>query len=115
MALAVGGTATFTVAATGAPTPSVYQWQRQPADASTGFVNLANDATYSGVTTATLAAGGRVLEIADRPVAVTAGVGGVADVVEVAAHLHDDGGVDLGERVLPLRGVVGVERAVKVS
>ena len=54
VAVAPGGSTTFTVAATGAPTPSVYQWQRQPADGSTGFVNLANDATYGGVTTATL-------------------------------------------------------------
>jgi RHS repeat-associated protein len=43
---------TFTVAASGNPPPS-YQWQRKPAGQST-FVNLANDATYSGVTTANL-------------------------------------------------------------
>lgn len=51
---APGANATFTVAATGAPAVSVYQWQRQPADGSTGFVNLSNDGTYSGVTTSTL-------------------------------------------------------------
>lgn len=49
-----GGSATFSVAATGAPLPTVFQWQRMPADGSTGFVNLPNDATYSGVNTATL-------------------------------------------------------------
>ena len=53
VAVAPGGSATFTVAATGSPTPTVFQWQRQPA-ATTGFVNITNDATYSGATTATL-------------------------------------------------------------
>jgi sugar lactone lactonase YvrE len=51
---APGGTATFTVSATGAPAPSNYRWQRKPADASTDFVNLSDDSTYSGTTTATL-------------------------------------------------------------
>ena len=53
VAVAPGGNTTFTVAATGSPTPTVFQWQRQPA-ATTGFVNITNDATYSGATTATL-------------------------------------------------------------
>ncbi|MSU48257.1 MAG: hypothetical protein EXS37_04055 [Opitutus sp.] len=48
----VGGTATFTVVATGVPAPS-YQWQRQQVGASS-FSNLANDGVYSGVNTATL-------------------------------------------------------------
>lgn len=49
---AAGGSVTFTVVATGNPTPG-YQWQRQPV--STGiFANLVNDGTYSGVTTASL-------------------------------------------------------------
>ena len=52
-AAAVGGNATFTVVATGAPTPSYYQWMRQPAG-TTGFATLTADATYGGVTTATL-------------------------------------------------------------
>lgn len=52
--VAPGGTATFTVVATGSPLPTIYQWQRKPADASTDFVNLVNDGTYGGVTTATL-------------------------------------------------------------
>ncbi len=51
---APGSSTTFTVAASGAPTPSVFTWQRMPADGSTGFVNLVNDATYSGVNTAAL-------------------------------------------------------------
>jgi len=47
-----GQAATFTVAVASNPT-ATYQWQRQPAG-QTGFANLANDATYGGVTTATL-------------------------------------------------------------
>jgi sugar lactone lactonase YvrE len=47
-----GGSTTFAVVATGVPDPS-YQWQLQAAG-TTGFVNLANTAFYSGVTTATL-------------------------------------------------------------
>ncbi len=47
-----GTTATFTVVATGTPTPS-FQWQRQAAGTA-GFVNLTNDAIHSGVTTAIL-------------------------------------------------------------
>lgn len=50
--VAAGGTVSFTVSAAGAPTPSL-QWQRRAADSST-FVNLANDGTFSGVTTSTL-------------------------------------------------------------
>jgi hypothetical protein len=53
VAVAPGGSTTFTVAATGSPTPTVFQWQRQPAG-TTGFVNITNDATYGGATTATL-------------------------------------------------------------
>lgn len=47
--------ATFRVVAAGAPAPTVFHWQRKPADGSTDFVNLTNDGvTYSGVDTATL-------------------------------------------------------------
>ena len=53
-AVAPGGSTTFTVAATGAPAPSVYQWQRKPADASTDFVNITDGGSFSGATTATL-------------------------------------------------------------
>jgi hypothetical protein len=48
----IGGTATFSVTATGAPNPG-YQWQRQAVN-SFGFTSLANDGIYSGVNTATL-------------------------------------------------------------
>jgi sugar lactone lactonase YvrE len=51
---AVGGTATFTVTATGTPTPSVFSWYRQAAGTFGFFPLLADDATYSGVRTATL-------------------------------------------------------------
>jgi sugar lactone lactonase YvrE len=51
-AAAPGNTVTFTVAATGSPAPG-YLWQRQAAG-TVGYVNVANDSTYSGVTTATL-------------------------------------------------------------
>ncbi|MBI5769404.1 MAG: immunoglobulin domain-containing protein [Verrucomicrobia bacterium] len=47
-----GLNATFTVVATGLPAPG-YQWQRKAA-AATDFTNLTNNATYVGVTTATL-------------------------------------------------------------
>lgn len=47
-----GGGATFTIAATGAPTPT-YRWQRQAAGAST-WVNLSNSNTFNGALTATL-------------------------------------------------------------
>ncbi len=48
-----GANATFTVATTGAPTPSLFTWMRQPAG-STGFTAVTADTTYSGVTGATL-------------------------------------------------------------
>lgn len=51
---AVGGTATFTVTATGTPTPTVFSWYRQAAGTFGFFPLLADDATYSGVRTATL-------------------------------------------------------------
>ncbi len=50
--VASGGTATFTVAATGNPAPG-FQWQRQPA--GTGpWTSLAEGGGYGGITTATL-------------------------------------------------------------
>jgi hypothetical protein len=52
-----GGTASFSVVASGAPAPSSYQWQRLPAGGS-DFVNLVNDSTYGGATTATLTVSG---------------------------------------------------------
>lgn len=58
----VGQTATFTVAATGTA-PLSYQWQRQAAG-TTGFVDLAASATYSGVTTATLSVVGTTVLMA---------------------------------------------------
>lgn len=54
---AVGGTATFTVTATGEPTPTIFQWMRQPAGMY-GFMTLYNDGTYNGVNTATLTVSG---------------------------------------------------------
>jgi sugar lactone lactonase YvrE len=51
--IAPGGNATFTVVTTGAPTPTLFQWQRQPAG-TTGFVNLTEGAPYTGTNTATL-------------------------------------------------------------
>lgn len=47
-----GGSASFTVAASGDPAPT-FQWQRKPAGAG-GFANVVDDATYAGATTATL-------------------------------------------------------------
>jgi len=47
-----GGSATFTVTATGVP-PLTYQWQRQAAG-STTWTNLSDSANYSGTGTATL-------------------------------------------------------------
>jgi DNA-binding beta-propeller fold protein YncE len=52
-AAAPGNDASFTVVAGGSPTPTIYQWQRKPVGSS-DFVNLGADATYTGVTTATL-------------------------------------------------------------
>lgn len=51
--VSVGSSATYTVLATGVPTPTGYQWQRKPSGAF-DFTNLIADANYSGVTTATL-------------------------------------------------------------
>lgn len=48
----VGGTASFSVAASGSPAPT-YQWQRQPA-AGGSWTNVANGGVYSGATSATL-------------------------------------------------------------
>ncbi len=48
-----GGTATIQVAASGAPTPSIFTWLRQPAG-STGFSSITADSVYSGVNSATL-------------------------------------------------------------
>ncbi len=53
-AVAPGGSTTFTVTASGSPAPSVFKWQRKPADGSTDFVDLPSDSTYSGVTSTTL-------------------------------------------------------------
>ncbi|OFV92099.1 MAG: hypothetical protein A3H95_05125 [Acidobacteria bacterium RIFCSPLOWO2_02_FULL_64_15] len=50
--VAVGQNTSFTVAATGSPTPTL-QWQRST-DGGTTFANLSNDATFSGVSTATV-------------------------------------------------------------
>ncbi len=47
-----GGSVTFTVAASGVPTPG-FQWQRKAKDSS-DFVNLSDGGSYSGTTTATL-------------------------------------------------------------
>jgi trimeric autotransporter adhesin len=48
--------ATFSITATGSilASPNGYQWQVSPNTIVTNFVNIANDATYSGVTTPTL-------------------------------------------------------------
>lgn len=51
-AAAIGGSTTFSVVATGVPSPS-YQWQRQAAN-TFGFFNLSNTGSYQGVNTATL-------------------------------------------------------------
>lgn len=48
----VGQTVQFTAAATGTPTPN-FRWQRQP-NGTIGFVNLSDDATFSGTNTNTL-------------------------------------------------------------
>lgn len=50
--VAAGGLISFSVAASGSPTPS-FQWQRQPAGAS-DFTSLNNDSTYNGVNTSVL-------------------------------------------------------------
>ncbi|MBL9201349.1 MAG: immunoglobulin domain-containing protein [Opitutaceae bacterium] len=51
--VAVGQNTTYTVLATGTPTPTGYQWQRKPAG-SFDFTSLVTDATYTGVNTASL-------------------------------------------------------------
>jgi hypothetical protein len=52
LTVTAGQTATFTVAATGTPTPTV-QWQLST-DGGTTWTNLTNAPPYSGVTTTTL-------------------------------------------------------------
>lgn len=51
--VALGQSATFTVGAAGTPPPTSFQWQRQPAGGFE-FTNISADATYGGVSTATL-------------------------------------------------------------
>jgi hypothetical protein len=51
--VAAGAAASFTVAASGTPTPTI-KWQRSTDNGAT-FADLSADATYTGVTTATLA------------------------------------------------------------
>ena len=57
-----GGTFTLTTATTGTPGTLTYQWQRQTANATTRWVNIAADTdtgiTYADFTTATLAYSG---------------------------------------------------------
>ena len=53
----VGGTASFTVVATGAPAPTYFSWLRQPAG-TVGFSVIAADGIFSGVNTATLTISG---------------------------------------------------------
>jgi hypothetical protein len=55
----VGTTAAFTVAVTATPAPT-YAWQRKPAGSGT-WSNLTPDATYSGVSAATLSVAGTTL------------------------------------------------------
>lgn len=57
----VGETATFTVAASGSPTPGI-QWQRRPVNTG-DFANIQDNATYVGVNTATLTVLNTTLEM----------------------------------------------------
>ena len=50
---AIGGSASFSVVASGTPAPTYFTWMRQPAG-TTGFSVVSADSTYSGVNTATL-------------------------------------------------------------
>ncbi|MDP3072015.1 MAG: putative Ig domain-containing protein [Opitutaceae bacterium] len=56
-AAGLGQSATFTVAASGSPTPSSYQWQRQPAN-TIGFANIGDGSSYAGTATASLTVSG---------------------------------------------------------
>ncbi len=79
-----GTAATFTVAATGAP-PLSYQWQREPAGSAT-WSNLANDTTYGGATTATLAVSSATLAMSgDQFQCVITNVNGTATTVPPVA------------------------------
>ncbi|MEY4489683.1 MAG: hypothetical protein RIQ79_2191, partial [Verrucomicrobiota bacterium] len=73
----VGLNATFTAAATGTPAPTL-QWQLST-DGGTNWSNLANDATYSGVTSATLTVtGAQLAQTGNRYRAVATNTAGSA-------------------------------------
>lgn len=62
--VSAGTSVTFTVAASGTPTPSM-QWQRRP-NTTASFVNLSSGGSYSGVTTATLTVSGLAAMSGDK-------------------------------------------------
>ena len=53
----VGGTASFSVAVLGSPTPTIFTWLRQPAG-TIGYAAVVADGTYSGVNSPTLTVSG---------------------------------------------------------
>ncbi len=57
--VSVGGSATFTVTASGTPSPA-YQWQRQAAGGG-GWSNVSNGGAYSGATSASLTISGTTM------------------------------------------------------
>ena len=71
--VSIGQAATFSVAASASPTPS-FQWQRQ-AVGSTGFVNVANGAIFSGVSTNVLTVGATTLAMSGDQFRCVAGNG----------------------------------------
>ncbi len=81
----LGGTATFSVTASGAPAPA-YRWLRAASGTST-FVALSTTSTYSGVFTKTLTVTGATLAMSGDRFLCVVGNGYFADVTSNAATL----------------------------
>lgn len=82
----VGGNATFTVVATGDPTPASFTWQRST-DGGATWSNVPNSAPFSGGTTNTLAIGAATVEFDGNRFRVIVANGVASDVTSESVLL----------------------------
>ncbi len=87
--VAAGGTATFSVVASGTPSPT-YQWERQPAGTA-GFSSLATSGVYGGTATPTLTVGNVALAMSGDQFRCRASNGAGEPAVSNAAALAVSG------------------------